>query len=339
MKTTLLTALSCFLVTALFAQNYYWVGDGGNWSDLTHWATTSGGSVLHETLPSALNEVVFDERSFTKSGQKVLIDLEEVHCNVFMAAHLKADASIDFSNSTLHTNSLDLSNVIELDASKATLYVGVVENTSGIFNGGGHHFHHVIFEHNIRISGNNTFDLFELMPGANIRLANESWQGAGQFILFGTVNNEISITTENEVGETAFFEQVSGWVNASYLKLQNVNALGNAKFIATESEDLGNNRSWKFDTREKQDEKNVETPQLQGNLFLKPYPNPSSSNFAFQTQEGEQYDLFDQSGRLVRSIYANGSRAIVDISDLAVGVYYLKSLTGETVTEKVVVSR
>ena len=53
---------------------YYWVGGTGNWSDLTHWATTSGGVVKHTIVPSQLNDVVFDANSFTAAGQTVTVN-------------------------------------------------------------------------------------------------------------------------------------------------------------------------------------------------------------------------------------------------------------------------
>ncbi len=61
------------------AQDYYWVGGTGNWSDYeNHWATSSGGTEFHTSAPGASNNVIFDENSFTEEGQVVLMDLEEV---------------------------------------------------------------------------------------------------------------------------------------------------------------------------------------------------------------------------------------------------------------------
>ena len=46
-------------------KDYYWVGDGGKWSDFeNHWATTSGGSTFHVTAPTQYDNVFFDENSF-----------------------------------------------------------------------------------------------------------------------------------------------------------------------------------------------------------------------------------------------------------------------------------
>ncbi|NQZ78899.1 MAG: LamG domain-containing protein, partial [Ekhidna sp.] len=56
---------------------YYWVGDGGNWSDFTnHWSTSSGGSPNHTSVPTSSDNVIFDANSFTTNGQSVTIDVE-----------------------------------------------------------------------------------------------------------------------------------------------------------------------------------------------------------------------------------------------------------------------
>ena len=36
----------------------------GNWSDISHWATTSGGVITHPQVPTANDDVYFDTNSF-----------------------------------------------------------------------------------------------------------------------------------------------------------------------------------------------------------------------------------------------------------------------------------
>jgi gliding motility-associated-like protein len=59
--------LSLFLVGNLFAGNFYWVGNSGNWSDASHWATTSGGNG-GVGVPTLSDDVHFDQNSFSQSG-------------------------------------------------------------------------------------------------------------------------------------------------------------------------------------------------------------------------------------------------------------------------------
>ncbi len=71
--------------TTLGAQTYYWVGGTGDWSDLSHWATTSGGSTFHTQLPGESNDVRFDENSFTAVQQVVTLDQAYQECRTLDA--------------------------------------------------------------------------------------------------------------------------------------------------------------------------------------------------------------------------------------------------------------
>ena len=56
-------------------DNYYWVGGNGLWSEYAlHWATTSGGTIFHDRIPGALDNVIFDENSFPIANGQVTID-------------------------------------------------------------------------------------------------------------------------------------------------------------------------------------------------------------------------------------------------------------------------
>ena len=73
-KSLLLSALlSLFTVGNLFAADFYWVGNSGNWSDATHWSNTSGGAG-GIGVPSANDDVIFDINSFTTSNS--LVDIQ-----------------------------------------------------------------------------------------------------------------------------------------------------------------------------------------------------------------------------------------------------------------------
>lgn len=71
----LITPLFSFIALGLAAQDYYWVGNGGNWSDYsTHWATSSGGTTFHSQAPTSTDNVYFDANSFTTTDQTVTVD-------------------------------------------------------------------------------------------------------------------------------------------------------------------------------------------------------------------------------------------------------------------------
>ena len=72
-----------------FGGNYYWVGGSGNWSDLNHWATSSGGNSKHSVVPSPNDNVFFDNNSFIASGDTINMNLGITTCR-----------NLDFSGAT-----------------------------------------------------------------------------------------------------------------------------------------------------------------------------------------------------------------------------------------------
>jgi hypothetical protein len=68
-----LLALGMLASATAHAADYYWVGGSGNWDDLSHWATSSGGSATYSQVPQSTDDVHFDDRSFTASNQTVSI--------------------------------------------------------------------------------------------------------------------------------------------------------------------------------------------------------------------------------------------------------------------------
>lgn len=68
------------------ASNYYWVGGSGNWSDLTHWATSSGGTALPAVVPGITDDVFFDANSgFTGSSKTVTVNVSANCRNISVA--------------------------------------------------------------------------------------------------------------------------------------------------------------------------------------------------------------------------------------------------------------
>jgi hypothetical protein len=57
---------------AIAQQNYFWIGNGGDWKDASHWSLTSGGSTAG-VVPTQADNVFFDANSFTLPGQIVFI--------------------------------------------------------------------------------------------------------------------------------------------------------------------------------------------------------------------------------------------------------------------------
>lgn len=56
--------------------DYYWIGGDGLWSDGSHWTGGNPGCI-----PTAVDNVFFDEASFTQESQVVTVDLPEIYFN------------------------------------------------------------------------------------------------------------------------------------------------------------------------------------------------------------------------------------------------------------------
>lgn len=65
---------------ALRGADYFWVGGSGNWADLSHWATTSGGTTRHTVVPTANDNVIFDALSFPTAGAVVSVTAQTIFC-------------------------------------------------------------------------------------------------------------------------------------------------------------------------------------------------------------------------------------------------------------------
>ena len=98
-----------FLFIFLFFSNqgnsadYYWVGGSGDWSEISHWATSSGGNVKYSVTPSAGDNVFFDENSFQVNGQIVTINGDIAFANNLIFKNISNSPIFRSSNTTLLT--------------------------------------------------------------------------------------------------------------------------------------------------------------------------------------------------------------------------------------------
>lgn len=66
-------------ITFTTAQSNYWVGNGGDWSDVTnHWANASGGTANTGRIPLLQDTAYFDAASFSSASQTVNMDRTRV---------------------------------------------------------------------------------------------------------------------------------------------------------------------------------------------------------------------------------------------------------------------
>ena len=60
-------------------RNLYWIGETGNWSDGSQWSLSSGGSAVG-CPPTSVDNLYFDQNSFSASDQVVTIDIDNAAC-------------------------------------------------------------------------------------------------------------------------------------------------------------------------------------------------------------------------------------------------------------------
>ena len=99
-------------ITGLTGEDYYWVGNGGDWSDFeNHWATTSGGSTFHITVPGVLDNVFFDANSFSVANEVVTVNGSNANCN-----DLDASLAAQFFTVSGSTKEINIYGSIDLSA-------------------------------------------------------------------------------------------------------------------------------------------------------------------------------------------------------------------------------
>ncbi len=83
MKKHLLLSFLFFFAVQLHAADYYWVGGGGNWSDLNHWRLGSSNGSVPSIVPSAGDNVIFgsDAGFGTTAATRTVVINGNAFCN------------------------------------------------------------------------------------------------------------------------------------------------------------------------------------------------------------------------------------------------------------------
>ncbi|TDN39392.1 T9SS type A sorting domain-containing protein [Hymenobacter sp. UV11] len=93
------------LSPAARAANYYWVGNSGTWTDLSHWASSSGGAGnAYTNVPKNTDNVYFDASSFVTTNQRVAI-VGTVTCNdMTWSGNVRQATLLQSTNGVLEIN-------------------------------------------------------------------------------------------------------------------------------------------------------------------------------------------------------------------------------------------
>ncbi|MCF8369898.1 MAG: gliding motility-associated C-terminal domain-containing protein [Bacteroidales bacterium] len=133
--------LFCFLNFTGNSENYYWIGGEGNWSDTLHWQSFNGG------LPGPMDDVTFDENSFSAPDQKLVIDIDAT-CHTMDWSGITSKAVMTGTQKLSISGSLFLIQNFDLDFTGDICFVsnalnnyinteGVTLNSNVYFDGDG----------------------------------------------------------------------------------------------------------------------------------------------------------------------------------------------------------
>ncbi|WP_133248510.1 gliding motility-associated C-terminal domain-containing protein [Pedobacter yonginense] len=134
----------------------YWVGGSGNWNDGAHWSYTSGGAGSG-LVPTALDDVYFDDRSFSGTNQTVNINADascrsmiwnagaglktpkltgqsNLNLNIYGSMELAKDMTYDFLGSTRMVGSSFVANAQTLKTNKVWIPSSNLQLVNGRFD-------------------------------------------------------------------------------------------------------------------------------------------------------------------------------------------------------------
>ena len=127
---TLLFGISIFLGTKAYSSDYYWVGGSGDWTNINHWVTTSGGTINHIQTPTASDNVIFDMNSMS-SAATINLNIAIIFCKNFDVQQINSTLTFSGICSTWRIyGSFKLNNQINLPA--ANLYFEALSGTHEI---------------------------------------------------------------------------------------------------------------------------------------------------------------------------------------------------------------
>lgn len=126
-------------------DDYYWIGGQGKWSEISHWATTSGGTVIHVEIPDGSDNVIFDENSFTGDNDTIFLDAADNVCRDFIWTNLQYKSVFTGAD----TLSLRIFGSMKLDTNMINWYSGIIqfEDTLGgkTIDAAGHRFYNDMY--------------------------------------------------------------------------------------------------------------------------------------------------------------------------------------------------
>ncbi len=143
-KKIMLATILWSATNALFGIDIYWIGGSGKWSDLSHWATTSGGSIRPSAIPGSNDNVIFDDKSFTAPNQTIEIDQQITFCQSLNMATVSQSVEVKGASSGI----LNIFGDLKLNDKINFTFLGEVNFSAALLNAqiqmAGNSFHSIV---------------------------------------------------------------------------------------------------------------------------------------------------------------------------------------------------
>ena len=157
------------------ARTLYWVGNGGDWRDPTHWSLSSGGPG-GECIPGQLDDVVFDAASFSSPGEAVLLapenSTEPVFCRTIETRGLVEPMS--FQNGSMEAyGSAYFSSLVRFGESS---FLREVEEIRFLGTGREAFFSEAVDFPKMTVGGGGQLDLLAPFTGGFLRVVNGTFR-------------------------------------------------------------------------------------------------------------------------------------------------------------------
>ncbi|MFN4911843.1 MAG: hypothetical protein ACK5G8_11460, partial [Flavobacteriales bacterium] len=103
------------------SRTLYWVGGSGNWNDINRWSLSSGGAG-GQCPPTSIDDVIFDNASFSAASQTVTINVPNADCRDMTWT---VTANTPNFASTSSSNNLNLYGSIAMVSTQGTWATGI----------------------------------------------------------------------------------------------------------------------------------------------------------------------------------------------------------------------
>jgi len=236
-----------WIINALESKRY-WGGGTGTWNSTstTNWFESD--RVTNALVPTALDDVIFDENSFTTSLQEVTIKAD-VYCNNLDFTGVTNNPNLNFFYDYIDlsvSGNVTLISNMTTEISYSTFMIRMLGDNK-TFNGAGKEFPILSVEGTpITIVGNNSF--FELRLASDsaktVNFTSGSTQTITRLGVLGTSGNVISLRSTSE-GSFYNIDCVIK-VTFNYCSIKDCYNIGESQFTAYNSTDVSGNSGITF---------------------------------------------------------------------------------------------